>query len=434
MNRNPNIEPLAEKSVVGSLRAQSLRTAGFNVFLGVVSIITGMMAARILGVQGRGELAAIQSWPLLIASISMFGLQDAVIYWGSKRSQDAAVLASTATALILLIGIPCAIAGWVLMPYLLSAQSGSVIHMARLYLLFIAMNAMSGLPVFVCRARQRIFLWNMLRLSSPTVWLLVLICARWQSVDSATVIAGWHLGWSAIVAALLAILVAPALGVRIRVIVAWWRPLIRFGAPVCLSALPSSLNLRLDQLLMAGLVPASTLGLYAVAVTWSGVMIPVTSAISSVLFPKLSGMASVAEQKRLLKRALIGTLCASGIGCAIAAVITPAALGFLFGPAFVAGTKVARVLLLGAVFLALNAVLEEGLKGMGRPRTVLAAEGIALVVTIVMLSLLLRPLGALGAGIASVAAYSTATAYLLVSFGRLRIQDTTIGADSGSAE
>jgi O-antigen/teichoic acid export membrane protein len=56
-------------------------------------------------------------------------------------------------------------------------------------------------------------------------------------------------------------------------------PLIRIGAPVCLSGLPHGSNLRLDQLLMAGLVPAATLGLYAVAVTWSGVMISVTSKI-----------------------------------------------------------------------------------------------------------------------------------------------------------
>lgn len=56
-------------------------------------------------------------------------------------------------------------------------------------------------------------------------------------------------------------------------------PLIRFGAPVCSSGLPHGLNLRLDQLLMVGLVPAATLGMYIVAVTWSGVMISMTPKI-----------------------------------------------------------------------------------------------------------------------------------------------------------
>lgn len=122
MNRYP-LSP-----VVGSLRAQSLQRAGFNILLDVMCIFTGM-------------------------------------------------LASTATALILLIEILCAIAGWLLMPRLLFA------------------------------------------------------------------------------------------------------PLIRIGAPVCLSGLRHGSNLRLDQLLIAGLVPAATLGLYAVAVTWSGVLISVTSKI-----------------------------------------------------------------------------------------------------------------------------------------------------------
>lgn len=50
--------------------------------------------------------------------------------------------------------------------------------------------------------------------------------------------------------------------------------LLRYGAPSVLSGVPAQLDLRLDQILMAALLPAKQLGLYTVGVAWSGAGTP----------------------------------------------------------------------------------------------------------------------------------------------------------------
>ena len=47
-----------------------------NIALYVLAAATGPLAARLLGPDGRGALAAIQLWPGAIATFAMLGLPD----------------------------------------------------------------------------------------------------------------------------------------------------------------------------------------------------------------------------------------------------------------------------------------------------------------------------------------------------------------------
>jgi hypothetical protein len=58
--------------------------------------------------------------------------------------------------------------------------------------------------------------------------------------------------------------------------------------------------------------------------------------------------------------------------------------------------------------------MQEGLRGMGRPYEVLQAEFGGLIVTVLILTATLRPLGIMGAAIASFLGYGTVCLVLLV--------------------
>src|SRR2546427_9787609 len=60
-------------------------TALTNAMLGAIGIVTGIIAARWLGPDGRGELAAIQMWPSAVASLAMIGLPEALVYLSAKH-------------------------------------------------------------------------------------------------------------------------------------------------------------------------------------------------------------------------------------------------------------------------------------------------------------------------------------------------------------
>jgi Na+-driven multidrug efflux pump len=61
----------------------------------------------------------------------------------------------------------------------------------------------------------------------------------------------------------------------------------------------------------------------------------------------------------------------------------------------------------------MNIVLEESLRGLGEPSIVFWGEAVGLVVTAGMLVALLRPMGIMGAGIASVLGYASSGLVLL---------------------
>jgi O-antigen/teichoic acid export membrane protein len=101
--------------------------------------------------------------------------------------------------------------------------------------------------------------------------------------------------------------------------------------------------------------------------------------------------------------------------CGVLGAVTPLGILILFGERFRPSIPAALVLLPAAGVLGLNLVLQEGLRGMGRPFAVLQAELAGLAVTALGLAAMLRPLGITGAAIASVLGYSTVTVVLVLS-------------------
>ena len=157
-------------------------TAFTNVVLGALGVATGVIAARWLGPEGRGELAAIQIWPTTLVSLAMIGLPDAVIYFSarhpaeSKRYLLTAILSASAVMPIF------AMAGYYMMPLLVSAQPDRVVQGARVYLLVLPVSLLFGVPQHVLRGIQHYRLWNMLRVV-PAVALAFSDCGRGLTAD-----------------------------------------------------------------------------------------------------------------------------------------------------------------------------------------------------------------------------------------------------------
>jgi O-antigen/teichoic acid export membrane protein len=164
---------------------------------------------------------------------------------------------------------------------------------------------------------------------------------------------------------------------------------------------------------MAALLPASALGLYAVAVAWSASAAPLLNAIGVVTAPAVASAADAAHSIRRLSAATRSTVLLAIILCLLLAAATPVAISLLFGDRFRASVPAALALIPAAGILGVNLVLQEGLLGMGQPYAVLQAELAGLAVTAPALALMLYPLGIVGAAIASLCGYSTVTVFLV---------------------
>jgi O-antigen/teichoic acid export membrane protein len=304
------------------------------------------------------------------------------------------------------------------MPLMLHAQTPVVVGAARWYLLLVPLYASVGMLSHPLRGRGDFAPWNAMRLCPNALWIVVLTLAWACSQNTPVFVAKVNL-------VAVALLLFPfAAIVRMRV-PGPFRPdlykvpsMLRYGLPCMMTGLPQMLNLRLDQMLMTALLPPRELGLYVVAVSWSGAAGPVLNAVGVVMTPAVASAADSNQGALRLVRGSRLTVTLAVILSLVFAAVTPIAMLFLFGRRFTAAIPAALILVPAGGVLGVNLVLQEGLRGAGRPFAVLGAEIAGLAVTALALGLMLRPMGIMGAAIASLAGYVTVNAVLLLNTKR----------------
>lgn len=396
-------------------------------FLGTVS---GLLVARLLGPQGRGELAAMQSWALVLGAVAGLGMSDAVVYFGVRYPSQ--ITTYLLTAYVPVAGSVClSIAlGWWLMPLLLGAQTQEVINAARL--LVAVMMPMFGLFIVYesLRAYGAWKAWNVLRIPPNLYWIAILALGF--------LLPGWanSISLSRLYPLMFLFSVIPAL-VIVRSRYAhrpfkakpdYIRPLLGYGIPVMATVLPQTLNFRLDQLVMASVLPAYSLGLYVAAAAWSSAGTPIFAAVSQVLFPRIGSITDRAQQKHIASRSILLYSVLAMLLTGFILLLTPVVFPVLFGAAYRPAIPVAFLLVIAGGFFNISLVLSSVLRGFGRPQNVLFSQVLGLVITVILLYLLLPRYGIMGAGFASLAAYGGVMLASLFFFWRAAFGGRSAGS------
>jgi O-antigen/teichoic acid export membrane protein len=401
------------------LVANTAITGGTNLLLASLGLISGVLAARLLGPHGRGELAAIQTWPNVIATLAMLGMPEALVYFSARDAAKAGRYLASGVVIALVSSGPFVVAACRLMPLLLASQTARIVWAARWYLLIVPLYALIAIPVNPLRGRGDFASWNAIRLAPNVAWIAVLVLAWAAGRAIPEFVAGANL-------VALTLLFFPFTAVVVRCIPGPFVPdpqnfssMLRYGLPCMATSVPQMLNLRLDQMLMTALLPPGQLGLYVVAVAWSGATAPLLNAVGAATTPSV---ASADDQVTAMRRFATGTRVAAALalaGCLVLAAVTPPAIIVLFGQAFHGSIPAALVLVPAGSIAGFNFVLQEGLRGIGRPYAVLQAELAGLLVTVIALTLMLQRFEIMGAAVASLLGYSAVTVVLLLNVKRL---------------
>jgi O-antigen/teichoic acid export membrane protein len=98
--------------------------------------------------------------------------------------------------------------------------------------------------------------------------------------------------------------------------------------------------------------------------------------------------------------------------------VTSTMIPVLFGQAYAAAVPAALVLVVANGINAVNLTLADGLRGLGRPPSILVSETLGLVFTCVLLLVLLRRFGSMGAAITSLVAYGVVCMVLVLMIRR----------------
>lgn len=369
----------------------------------IANILSGVMVARILLVEGRGELAAAMLWPTVIAALGVLGVHEAVTFHASRRTAAGNTILYSGFLLVAVLSVASSAAAFIAVDIALAGYRAEVVTLARYCIAFIPLNYIGLCLVGLFQGAMRFDDWNVLR---------VLV-----HVAYAVLVGLFHLlGWGTLAGMVAAMLLSNVVVIVVAILRGlphgWLHParptlarqLSSFGAKSHAGAVVQSLAERMDQLFISVLVGSAGLGLYVVATTVARLSALPAATLASLVFAKVANATGAEDRTDLFGRHLRATLAL--VVLAAVAVITFAdwIVTAFFGSAFAAAGGLARLLAVAALLSGVKTVLAAGLKGLGHPLAAVRGEAAGLGCAVLALALLLPAYGLVGAAVAAIVA------------------------------
>jgi O-antigen/teichoic acid export membrane protein len=380
--------------------------------LQLANLASGLLAARLLLPDGRGALAVAILWPTTLAYLLLFALNDAVLFYSANR-QERPERVFAAGLWLGLAGSAIAIAAgyFVVIPLALRGYPAETRSLANLLLAIIPLHILGLVFQEMLRGHHRMAAWNVLRVALGVGYVLFILGALWLGAATVT---GFGIAY------LLSHVVPMAGALALCIGVGWggWRlsrattqRVLRYGARIHLGSVVNMLNGRIDQMLVAGALSAAAMGLYVVAVTVSQVTATLANSVALVAWPRAAA-ASEADRPAVIGLYLRLTVALMVGTTVVLYAAAPWLLGLLFGSAFVEATPVVRVLLLGALPIAIREFFVLAFKAYDRSLAISKGELVTLAANAALLAALIPPFGLVGAASAYVAARWISMLYL----------------------
>jgi O-antigen/teichoic acid export membrane protein len=372
--------PGATRSGLRAIAVIALGTFGVQAMI----LVTGIISARLLGVEGRGQVALVAAVSVLFARLTMAGSLPVAISQLLSRERLAArdglrpYVGSWARWAV----VPSALAGgylaWLLRDESTYLQVGLAVAVTLITYETIAAGLV-GSSVQGELAGAGTVVRGALQLQAPTFLLLLAAALLGQVDDAVTVTALMVLGgllgclWAAR-------LLQPAHGVPSTITGAELR---RVTADNYLNSVGVLSGLGIDRNLVGAWMGTAALGLYAAGTAFATLSTVLGNAVASLLLPRLSAESDdPAAQARLIRAwlPLTGALIVVLVGT-LELLVEPV-IRIAFGAEFLPAVAVARWLLLADGLLGFRRVLVCILQARGRGRIASVIE-VALTVLMV---------------------------------------------------
>jgi O-antigen/teichoic acid export membrane protein len=374
-----------------------------------------LIIARSLGPSGRGAMAFITVTALVVARIMKLGISEATTVFTAQRPGDRAALLSNLVSYSLLgslvgasvvcgilLAFPDARPGDIGTTEILILLGGTVATSLWDESFLLGWQRMRALAVRIAVAG-----WIYAAVLT-TAWLLF-------GLDVPTAAAAWAIA-QGLIGVMFQLAPARELGV-VRPRLALLRETLRFGSRAWLGSLSTLLNARFDQILMAFIATQAALGIYAVAVNASELLLYIPSAIAAAMLPAISAGDSAIASGRALRVLRVAMV----IGVAtmvVAAVLGPALLPLVFGEAFDPSVEPFLWLLPGVLGYSAMSITTSALLAARSPGRSSVGPVVCLLVGLGLDLVLIPAFDATGAAIAATCAFSAGGLTGLVLYRR----------------
>ena len=365
-------------------------------------IVSGVLAARILGVENRGHLALLVLIPTGLSQLGGLGLPMAVTYFIARDEAHAAAIVRSllkpALAQVALI-----VAVHILILGVLLDDEPQVVRLAGVVTLAWVPSALAlqyGLAIL--QGQQRFRSFNILRLLPASLYSVGVLFIFLLPAGSLPWIASIWVASYAVVGTTTLVISIRCLPSAVDGPTPTRWQMLRFGLRGFLGSVSPIENFRVDQALVSFLLSPAALGLYIVGVSFTSLPRFLAQSVGMVAYPRVASLFDPTAARRSIWRFFGVTFLICGAVVAVLEVSVGWLLPFFFGEQFSEAVPIARILLLSSVFFGARRVLVDGARGVGQVALGTVGEAVSLVFLLIALWLLMPRLGVEGVALALV--------------------------------
>jgi O-antigen/teichoic acid export membrane protein/O-antigen ligase len=420
----PDGEPMAgEQAAAGSRwRSAASRSMGGSMIASGVSqlalIVSGVLVARSLGPPDRGYLALLVVVSGICFLIGSIGIPSAVTYYIARdRSHAREIASSLLGPAVLQVGATLALQIAVLVALVIHDPERVKVA-ALISLLLVPGHLALWYGLAILQGQQRFAAFNVLRTLPTAVYVagvgVVFLLHSDNLVSLMTIWATANVvgGFFAVGVAVRGLPRAPASSPPPS-----RSQMTKFGLKSLVGTVSPIEALRLDQAVVGLFMNPTALGLYVVAQAFTNLPRLVAASIGLVAYPQVASQPDPAAARRDMWRYFLLSVALSALVVGALEIATGELVTLFFGSEFSGATPIARILLLGALFMAARRVLADGLNGMGYPGLGTLSEVASWILLIPTFAILLPRLGAEGVALALAISWGASLLLLLALAG-----------------
>lgn len=409
------------------LRSLSLNfasTFGRQVGAGLLGLVTAAIIARVYGPEGNGLFALALLLPHLLGTLLNLGIASANVYFigsGQVTVKDA-VKANLHVALWLTIigsftgsGIIIWM-GKVLFP-------GVMPVLLWLALLIYPITLMSGFLASFFQGLQDFQTYNRILIIQPVVLLAGVCLLAYFKISSLLILIGLQLFTNIVVFVFTVFSVLKIYRLsdnNMPVADGYSKRAIKYGWKANVGSVLAFINYKADIFLVNFFMSPVSAGIYLVAVTLAEKLWAISSAVSTVLVPRLSQLSSdEASRKRLTPLVSRMVLMVTLIASMTLAIMAYPLVKWMFGEQYVDSVVALFILLPGIIMLSAAKIWANDFAARGRPGINMYVALVTVFVNIIGNVLLIPKFGLAGAAAATTLAYLVCSVVTLIVYVRL---------------
>jgi O-antigen/teichoic acid export membrane protein len=385
------------RRVIGTFATKVL-----SVSLGVPA---GIILARALGADGRGEFVAVSALAALGMQFGNLGLHSANTYFVSRDrsllgalSANSAIVSAVVGGLIAVVLYLIRLSGWFLGDldprYFLLALIWIPVGLGQM----LQHNLIVGIQKF------RVFnqVDAAIRLGNLgfalLLWWIGVTRPMPYAIATIAVLAGSYLFCLFYINSRIGRPAAPAMNLL--------RAQLPYGTKTFVASLFAFLVVRSDILILKQMSGSHETGIYSVAVSLVDMLYLLPTAVGVVLFPTLSGASTPETRWRVMRAALVHTAWIMALGAAALALWGRPVIALLFGAGFAGAYPMLVTLAVAMVFYGLNNVVSVYLSAVGLPPFAVWVWVAAFAVNLGLNLVWVPRFGGLGAAASSLVSYA----------------------------